>query len=43
MQVDGQVVSQIGPGLCVLLGLLDGDTESDCEFMCVEVMRWQVK
>jgi D-aminoacyl-tRNA deacylase len=31
--VDGVVVGQIGAGLCVLLGALDGDTPADAAFI----------
>lgn len=32
-QVDGQIVSSIGPGLLCLVGLRDTDTEADADFM----------
>jgi hypothetical protein len=32
-QVDGETISQIGPGLLVLLGLLETDTDADSEYM----------
>ena len=31
--VDGEIVSSIGPGLLCLIGIADGDTESDADFM----------
>jgi len=34
-QVDGKIVSEIGRGLLVLVGLLDSDTDVDSEFMFV--------
>ncbi len=33
VQVDGEVVSRIGPGLLCLVGVRDGDTEKDAEYM----------
>ena len=34
-QVDGKIVSEIGQGLLVLVGLLESDTDVDSEFMFV--------
>jgi D-tyrosyl-tRNA(Tyr) deacylase len=31
--VNGEVVGAIGPGLCVLAGALDGDTQADAQFI----------
>lgn len=33
VRVDGRVVGSIGPGLLVLLGVQDGDTHDDLEFV----------
>lgn len=33
VEVDGQVVSRIGPGLLCLIGAAGGDTEKDAEYM----------
>lgn len=33
VQVDGQVVGRIGPGILLLLGAGQGDTESDCTWL----------
>jgi D-aminoacyl-tRNA deacylase len=38
--VDGKVAGSIGPGLCVLLGVAQGDTAQDAEWLsgkCVEL------
>jgi len=35
VQVEDKIVSQIGPGLLCLIGLKDGDTAGDAEFMWV--------
>ena len=31
--VTGEVVAKIGPGLMVLLGIVDGDTKKDAEYI----------
>jgi len=33
MQVDGEVVSQIGRGVVALVGLHESDTEKDSQYM----------
>lgn len=38
VEVEGQVVGSIGPGLVVLLGVAKGDGDVDCRFM-VEKLR----
>ena len=40
LQVDGEVVSRIGPGLLCLVGLREGDTEKDAEYMWVPA-EWE--
>eukprot|EP00271_Cylindrocystis_brebissonii_P010575 TRINITY_DN26807_c0_g1_i1.p1 TRINITY_DN26807_c0_g1~~TRINITY_DN26807_c0_g1_i1.p1 ORF type:complete len:167 (-),score=19.50 TRINITY_DN26807_c0_g1_i1:296-796(-) len=42
VEVDGQTVSQIGPGLCVLAGIMDGDTQVDAEFMCNKILNMRL-
>lgn len=42
MQVNGQTVAEIGPGLLVLLGVEQGDTESDAEWLAGKVSRLRV-
>eukprot|EP00850_Spirogloea_muscicola_P024075 SM000435S15748 [mRNA] locus=s435:13758:14124:- [translate_table: standard] len=32
-KVEGRVVSEVGPGLCVLVGLHEADKDADAEFM----------
>ena len=39
VEVEGQVVGSIGPGLVVLLGVAKGDGDGDCRFM-VEKITW---
>lgn len=33
VQVDGEIISQIGPGLLILLGVQHGDTEEDARYL----------
>lgn len=33
LQVDGEIVGKIGPGLLCLVGLRDTDTEKDADYM----------
>ena len=37
MQVDGEIVSRIGPGLLCLVGVKDGDTEKDADYIAKQV------
>eukprot|EP00210_Caulerpa_lentillifera_P001491 g1430.t1 len=38
-QVDGKVVSSIGPGLLCLIGLKKTDTQLDADFLCRKILR----
>ena len=40
--VDGKVVGQIGPGLCVLLGVAQGDAVADAEWMASKVCELRI-
>ena len=40
--VDGSVEGEIGPGLCVLLGVADGDLEADAERLAGKVARLRI-
>jgi D-aminoacyl-tRNA deacylase len=42
VSVDGRVVSSIGPGLLVLLGVRRGDTERDAEWLADKVRALRV-
>ncbi|CAM8898904.1 unnamed protein product [Rhodiola kirilowii] len=42
VEVDGRVVSQIGPGLLVLVGIHESDTESDADYMCRKVLNMRL-
>lgn len=35
VEVDGEVVSEIGRGLFILVGITHGDTEADAEYLYV--------
>ncbi|CAI7741681.1 unnamed protein product [Closterium sp. NIES-53] len=38
-QVEGRVVAEIGAGLCVLVGVMAGDGEQDCDYMCRKILN----
>jgi len=40
--VDGQVVSQIGPGMLVLLGVAGGDTAAEAERMSRKLLKLRI-
>jgi D-aminoacyl-tRNA deacylase len=40
--VDGKRVGEIGPGLCVLLGIADGDRENDAELLARKVASLRI-
>ncbi|KAG7019595.1 D-tyrosyl-tRNA(Tyr) deacylase, partial [Cucurbita argyrosperma subsp. argyrosperma] len=42
VEVDGRTVSEIGPGLLVLVGLHDSDSESDAEYICRKVLNMRL-
>jgi D-tyrosyl-tRNA(Tyr) deacylase len=42
VRVDGRVVAEIGPGLCVLLGVARGDDASVAERLAAKVARLRV-
>jgi D-tyrosyl-tRNA(Tyr) deacylase len=42
VRVGGEVVGEIGPGLCVLLGVARGDGESDAERLAGRVVRLRI-
>jgi D-tyrosyl-tRNA(Tyr) deacylase len=42
VDVDGQVVGQIGPGLLVLLGVAKGDSESDVQYVADKLVGLRV-
>uniref|UniRef100_A0A336MTB6 D-aminoacyl-tRNA deacylase n=1 Tax=Culicoides sonorensis TaxID=179676 RepID=A0A336MTB6_CULSO len=39
VSVDGQLISQIGKGLCVLIGICQSDTEKDLEFIARKILN----
>jgi D-tyrosyl-tRNA(Tyr) deacylase len=40
--VDGRIVSEIGPGLLVLIGIHESDTESDADYICRKVLNMRL-
>jgi D-aminoacyl-tRNA deacylase len=40
--VDGKVVGQVGPGLCVLVGVAQGDTAGDAEWLSTKVCELRI-
>jgi len=40
--VEGKVVGQIGPGLCVLVGVAQGDALADAEWMATKVCELRI-
>jgi D-aminoacyl-tRNA deacylase len=42
VEVDGAVVGEIGRGLCVLVGVRQGDTEADAEALCRKVVSLRI-
>nr|GMC81608.1 D-tyrosyl-tRNA(Tyr) deacylase [Ipomoea batatas] len=42
LQVEGKVVSAIGPGLLVLVGLHESDVDSDADYICRKVLNMRL-
>jgi D-tyrosyl-tRNA(Tyr) deacylase len=42
VSVGGQLISSIGPGLCVLVGISRGDVEKDAEYICRKVLNMKL-
>ncbi|OWM91158.1 hypothetical protein CDL15_Pgr000101 [Punica granatum] len=42
VEVEGRIVSEIGPGLLVLVGLHESDTDSDAEYICRKVLNMRL-
>ncbi|CAL5226948.1 g9832 [Coccomyxa viridis] len=42
VEVDGKVVSSIGPGLLCLIGIREGDTPADQEFLCRKLLNFRI-
>ncbi|CAE6189105.1 unnamed protein product [Arabidopsis arenosa] len=40
--VDGRIVSEIGPGLLVLIGIHETDTDSDADYICRKVLNMRL-
>lgn len=42
VRVDGELISHIGPGLCVLLGVEEEDREADAAYMAGKIAKLRV-
>ncbi|XP_044460790.1 D-aminoacyl-tRNA deacylase isoform X4 [Mangifera indica] len=42
VEADGRIVSEIGPGLLVLVGLHESDTDSDADYICRKVLNMRL-
>ncbi|GAU39115.1 hypothetical protein TSUD_320900 [Trifolium subterraneum] len=42
VEVEGRIVSEIGPGLLVLVGIHDSDTDSDADYICRKVLNMRL-
>ena len=42
VEVEGSIVSEIGPGLLVLLGVEDGDAAADGDWLCGKISRMRI-
>ncbi|CAN1149946.1 D-aminoacyl-tRNA deacylase [Linum perenne] len=42
VEVDGRLVSEIGPGLLVLVGIHESDTEADADYICRKVLNMRL-
>ncbi|KAF3788403.1 D-tyrosyl-tRNA(Tyr) deacylase [Nymphaea thermarum] len=42
IQVEGRTVSEIGPGLLVLVGIHENDGEGDAEYICRKVLNMRI-
>uniref|UniRef100_A0ACD5VE84 Uncharacterized protein n=1 Tax=Avena sativa TaxID=4498 RepID=A0ACD5VE84_AVESA len=42
VEVEGRVVSAIGPGLLVLVGVHETDTDSDADYICRKVLNMRL-
>ncbi|KAJ4818236.1 D-tyrosyl-tRNA(Tyr) deacylase [Rhynchospora pubera] len=42
VEVEGRIVSQIGPGLLVLVGIHEADADSDADYICRKVLNMRL-
>jgi len=42
VRIDDEVVGQIGPGLVILLGLKNGDSDSDAEYLAAKCVNLRI-
>lgn len=42
VEVDGQIIGEIGKGLAILLGIEEADTQEDIDWLCGKVARLRI-
>lgn len=42
VEIDGEVVGEIGRGLAILLGVAEGDCELDAELLCDKIVKMRI-
>ncbi|KAG5104726.1 hypothetical protein JHK82_041696 [Glycine max] len=42
VEVEGRIVSEIGPGLLVLVGIHDSDSDADADYICRKVLNMRL-
>lgn len=42
VSVDGELVGRCGKGLCILLGVAEGDTEGDADALCRKILNLRI-
>ena len=42
VEVDGKTIGEIGPGLLIFLGVGDGDSEKDCDFLANKIAHLRI-
>ena len=40
--IDGEIITKIGPGLCVFLGIAQGDTEEDANYLADKAVELRI-
>ena len=42
VETEGKVIGEIGEGLMILLGVANGDTETDAEILCDKIVKMRI-
>ena len=42
VRIEGKVSAQIGPGLLILLGIIEGDTQEDIDWLVGKMTRMRI-